>query len=294
MPSASTGHSLCSRRALTPWGFLAPALAVLVLFSIAPTLAVIYYSFTSYTAFAGPDWVGLENYHRLIAGSRFWFCLQNSFLYLLVTPIIMALSLTAAVVVHSTARGGKLLRLLLFLPVVTPAIVASMSFRVLFNETDGVINTALSLLGLPQVRWLTQYPWTLISAMIVTAWKGFGYYMMVFLAGLIAVPRELEEAATIDGAGRYRTFWHVVLPSLRPMLALVATISSIGALKVFDELYITVQGAPITHQTAVPLIYRTLSQDGEYGTAAAQGVLLFVIILAFTLIQLRVQRVRDA
>ncbi|MCS7033580.1 MAG: sugar ABC transporter permease, partial [Phycisphaerae bacterium] len=184
----------------------------------------------------------------------------------------------------------KWLRVLLFLPVVTPAIVASMSFRLLFNEQSGLINTVLTSLGLPAVKWLSSYPWTLISAMTVTLWKGFGYYMMVFLAGLLAVPRELEEAATIDGAGRLRGFWHVTLPSLRPVLALVATISSISAMKVFDELYVTIQGAPISHQTVVPLIYRTLSEEGEYGLAAAQGVLLFLIILALTVVQLRVQR----
>lgn len=283
---------LRSHRWWTPHAFLAPALLLLAVFAIAPTLQVIYYSFTRYTAFTGPDWIGIANYRRLMAGDRFWFCLQNSFIYLLVTPAIMMLSLGAAMVVHHLGRGSKLLRVLLFLPVVTPAIVAAMSFRVLFNETDGLINSTLTTIGLPPIKWLTQYPWTLISAMIVTLWKGFGYYMMVFLAGLIAVPRELEEAATIDGASRYRSFWHITLPSLRPVLALVATISSIGALKVFDEIFVTIQGAPISHQTAVPLIYRTLSEDGEYGLAAAQGVLLFVIILAFTLVQLRVQRIR--
>jgi ABC-type sugar transport system permease subunit len=291
--NSSRSRSIRFHHPAAPWIFLALPVLILALFAIAPTLQVIYYSFTRYTAFSGPDWIGLDNYRRLIHGNRFWFCIQNSFIYLLVTPAIMALSLGAAIVVHNLARGGNWVRVLLFLPVVTPAIVAAMSFRVLFNESDGLINTALRAIGLEPIGWLTKYPWTLISAMIVTLWKGFGYYMMVFLAGLLAVPRELEEAATIDGAGRYRSFWHITLPSLRPVLALVATISSIGALKVFDELFVTIQGAPISHQTAVPLIYRTLAEEGEYGLAAAQGVVLFVIILVFTLVQLRVQRERE-
>lgn len=282
--------SLRTHRPWTPYAFLAPAMAILLVFALLPTAQVVYYSFTRYTAFTGPDWVGLENFRRLLASDRFWFCLGNSFLYLLVTPVIMVVSLAAALVVHHLVRGGKVLRVLLFLPVVTPAIVAAMSFRVLFNEDSGLINSALARMGLPPIGWLSVYPWTLISAMTVTLWKGFGYYMMVFLAGLLSVPRELEEAATIDGAGRWRAFWHVTLPTLRPVLFLVATISSISALKVFDELYVTIAGAPITHQTAVPLIYRTLSEDGEYGLASAEGVLLFVVILAFTLLQLAVQR----
>lgn len=292
MPAARS--SLRFHRAWTPYAFLAPAVLLLTVFAILPTVQVIAYAFTRYTAFSGPDFVGLDNFRRLLAGDRFWACLVNSFLYLLVTPAIMVLSLAAAMVVHHlTRRLSMPLRVLLFLPVVTPAIVASMSFRVLFNEDAGLVNTALSAVGLPTVRWLSSYPWTLIAAMTVTLWKGFGYYMMIFLAGLMSVPRELEEAATVDGAGRWRTFWHVTLPALGPVLALVATISSISAMKVFDELYVTVQGAPITHQTVVPLVYRTLSEDGEYGMAAAQGVLLFAVILAFTAVQLRVQRSRD-
>lgn len=282
--------SLRTHRPWTPYAFLAPAMAILLVFALLPTAQVVYYAFTRYTAFTGPDWVGLENFRRLLASERFWFCLGNSFLYLLVTPAIMVVSLGAALVVHHLVRGGKVLRVLLFLPVVTPAIVAAMSFRLLFNEDSGLINSALAGLGLSPIGWLSVYPWTLVSAMTVTLWKGFGYYMMVFLAGLLSVPRELEEAATIDGAGRWRSFWHVILPTLRPVLFLVATISSISALKVFDELYVTIAGAPITHQTAVPLIYRTLSEEGEYGLASAEGVLLFAVILAFTLVQLWVQR----
>lgn len=282
--------SLKAHRPWTPYAFVAPAMAILLVFAILPTAQIVYYAFTRYTAFSGPDWVGLENFRRLFSSDRFWFCLGNSFIYLLVTPAIMLVSLASAMVVHHLVVGGKLLRVLLFLPVVTPAIVAAMSFRLLFNEDSGLINGLLRGVGLRPIGWLSVYPWTLISAMTVTLWKGFGYYMMVFLAGLMSVPRELEEAATIDGAGRWRSFWHVTLPTLRPVLFLVATISSISALKVFDELYVTIAGAPITHQTAVPLIYRTLSEEGEYGLASAEGVLLFVVILAFTLVQLWVQR----
>lgn len=260
---------------------------VLIVFSLAAMAQVIYYSFTRYTAFSGPSFVGWENYHRVFASQQFWFTLRNSFIYLLVTPVIMLLSLASAMTVHSGIRGGKVLRVLLFLPVVTPTIVASLAFRLLFNEDEGLLNAFLQSVHLPAVNWLTSYPATLITAMIVTLWKGFGYYMMIFLAGLMSVPRELEEAATIDGAGRYRVFWHITLPSLKPLLALVAMISSIAAMKVFDELYVTIQGAPISHQTVVPLIYRVAFEDGDYGFASAIGVVLFGIILVFSVIQMK-------
>lgn len=272
---------------LAPYGYLLPALVVLGTFYLIPIGMVVYYSFTRYTAFAPPEWVGLENYRRLLASDRFWSCLLNTFAYLLVTPALMAVSLAAAMTVHSGMRALRGLRLVLFLPVVTPTIVAAVAWRLLYAEDSGLINSFLSAVGLGKVYWLSERPWTLISAMLVTLWRGFGYYMMVFLAGLLAVPRELEEAASIDGAGRLGVLRHVTLPSLAPVLALVFIISSISALKVFDEVFVTIRGTPITHQTAVPLVYETAFERGEYGLASAIGLVLFVIILAFSLINLR-------
>jgi putative chitobiose transport system permease protein len=281
------------KRGLTPYLFLAPALVVLGVFVLWAMVQVVFYSFTRYTAFTGPDPVGLDNYRQLLHDGRFWFCLVNSFLYLLVTPAVILLSLQAALVVHAGLRWAKGLRVLLFLPVVTPAIVAAVAWRILLKEDQGLLNTALGYIGLGPVEWLSAKPWTLISAMLVTLWRGFGYYMMIFLAGLIAVPRELEEAATIDGAGRGRVLWHVTMPALRPLITLVVVISSISALKVFDELYVTIRGAPISHQTAVPLIYDTAFERADYGYASAIGVVLFVVVLVFSLIQLHLTGERE-
>ncbi len=276
------------QRTAAPYLFLLPAGCILGVFVLWAMLQVFFYSFTRYTAFQGPDIVGLENYSRLASDGRFWFCLINSFLYLLVTPAVIALSLQAALVVHASLRWAKGLRVLLFLPVVTPAIVAAVAWRLLLNENAGLLNNALELLHLGPVYWLSEKPFTLISAMLVTIWRGFGYYMMIFLAGLVAVPKELEEAATIDGAGRAGVLWNVTLPALRPLISLVVIISSISALKVFDELYVTIRGAPISHQTVVPLIYDTAFERGDYGYASAIGITLFVVLLIFSLIQLRI------
>lgn len=252
---------------------------------------VVYYSFTRYTAFAGPDFVGLDNYRRLLASERFWRCVANSGLYLLVTPVLIALSMGAALVVHSGLRGLGWLRLVLFLPVVTPTIVAALAWRLIL-ENDGLLNAGLRGVGADGVAWLTRQPWTLISPMLVTLWKGFGFYMMIFLAGLLAVPKELEEAARIDGASRLGVLRNVVLPSLWPVMTLVAIVSSISALKVFDEIFVTVKGVPIEHQTGVPLVYFTAFEVGDYGLASATGILLFVFILALSLINLRLTNKR--
>lgn len=288
----SKAVSLRPYRAWTPYVFLLPGVAVLGVFIVGSFVQVVGYSLTDTNAFNDGDWVGLDHYRRLLHDKKFWYCLGNSFLYLLVTPVLMALSLSAAMLVHAGLRWAWGLRTWLFLPVVTPTIVGAIAWKLLLNEDQGLLNTGWEALGFDPVYWLSERPWTLVSAMLVTIWKGFGYFMMIFLAGLVGIPRELEEAATVDGAGRLAVFRHVTLPSLRPVLVLVALISSISALKVFDELYVTIKGAPISHQTAVPLIFETAFEQGEFGRACAIGVTLFVVLLAFSLVQLLVVRDR--
>ncbi|MEM1011700.1 MAG: sugar ABC transporter permease [Planctomycetota bacterium] len=284
----------------TPYAFLLPALLILGVFVIFAFVQVAYLSLTRVDLFGDgslmsrAEWVGLENYRRVLGGERFWWTLGNSMIYLVVTPAIMVVSLAAAMTVHSGLRGtGPWLRALLFLPVVTPTIVAAVAWRVLFREEDGLINGWLGSIGLGPVPWLTGWPWVLLTAMVVTLWKGFGYYMMIFLAGLMSVPRELEEAAGIDGAGRWGVFRHVTLPSLRPVLVLVLIISSIGALKVFDELWVVARGAPTESKTVVPLIYDTAFDGGSFGAACAIGVCLFVVLLAFSVVNLRLGKEED-
>jgi putative chitobiose transport system permease protein len=281
-------------RWFTPYAFIAPAMLVLGVFFLWAMVQVVWFSFTRYTPFQPPTFIGLANYQQLLSSERFWSCMLNSAVYLLVTPALIFLSLSAAMIVESGIRAGKWLRLLLFLPVVTPTIVAAVGWRLVLNPDQGLVNTVLTGVGLPRIAWLTDYPWTLISAMLVTLWKGFGFYMMVFLAGLLAVPRELREAAAIDGAGRWGVFRLVVLPSIWPVITLVFIISSISALKVFDELFVTVKGVPIEHQTAVPLIYEEAFGRGNFGLASAMGITLFVIILAFSLVNLRISRANQA
>lgn len=276
-------NSRLRQHPLIPWAFLAPAVIVIGVFSLVAIWQVGYYSFTRFTAFDGPDWIGTANYQLLFRSRTFWMCLGNSLLYLLVTPALIVLSIAAALIVEAHLRGMRWLRLALFLPVVTPAIVAALAWRLLLNEDSGLLNQILRGMGLQAIPWLSQHPWTLVSAATVTLWKGFGFYMLVFLAALLAVPKELREAAALDGAGRWRTFSIVVLPSLWPSILLVFVVSSISALKVFDELFATVRGAPITSQTAVPLIYQTAFEDGNYGLASAMGVMLFAVILAFSI-----------
>lgn len=287
----SVGARSMMHRWWTPYAFVLPACAVLGVFVGLSFARSVWYSLTRYTPFQEPEFVGLENYRRLIADDRFWACLFNSGVYLLVTPVLIVLSLWAAMVLRAQIRGERWFRVLLFLPVVTPTIVGSAAWRLVLGE-QGLLNAMLGGLGLGPFSFLTSYPLTLVSPMLVTVWKGLGFYMMVFLAALMGVPRELEEAAELDGAGRLGVLRHVVLPTIRPVIVMVAVISSISAMKVFDELYVTVKGVPVEHQTVVPLVYDWAVERGDYGMASAVGMALFVIVLVLSVINLRLTRSR--
>jgi putative chitobiose transport system permease protein len=277
--------------AATPWAFLMPALLILGVFVGLAFIQVVYASFTRSTAFREPEWVGIANYRRLYSSPVFWNALANSALYLIVTPLLVIMSLWAAITVHASLRGTRWLRLILFLPVVTPTIVAALAWRIVLHN-EGVLNALLAAVGIAGPNWLTTHPFSLMSAMLVTLWKGFGFYMMIFLAGLLAVPRELEEAAELDGASRWQRFRHVTLPAIRPLIALVLVVSSVAALKVFDELYVTVKGVPLEQQTVVPLVFHYASEVGDYGMACAIGLTLFVFVLGFSLLNLRLSASR--
>lgn len=287
-------------RVLKPYVYLAPAILILGVFFFGSFAQVIRYSLGTFNPFEQSyEFEGLKNYLILFQDDRFWSCLLNSFLYLLVTPALIAVSLACALVIDGKIKGSNLLRLLFFLPVVTPTIVAAVGWRILFNEESGLLTAAAGpVVGLLNAvfapsqafttpAWLTERPWTLITPMVVTLWKGFGFYMMIFLAGLLNVSRELKEAAAIDGAGRWGSFRAVTLPAIWPVMTLVIVISSISALKVFDELFVTVRGVPIEHQTVVPYVYEIAFGEGSFGVASAAGVVLFAVLLVFSLINLR-------
>lgn len=270
-----------------PWLFLGPALAILLVFIFYPAVRIFLLSFQDYSFVREAVWIGLDNYARLLSDRTFGWALANSLLYLLVTPFLIVASVGVAFLLDAKVKGVTFFRGLYFLPVVTPMIVVGIIWQWLLNEDVGLVNYAVTALGGDKVYWLTSYPLNVLSVMFVTAWKGLGYYAVIFLAGLLTIPEELEEAAALDGAGPLQRLLYVKLPLLRPTIALVAIISSISALKVFDELFIMIPGAPAAEKTLVPLIYQTAFLDFRLGYASAISVVLFAMTLAFSYLNLR-------
>jgi putative chitobiose transport system permease protein len=282
-----------SRRNLfLAYGFLAPAFFFLIVFMAIPLVAAIYLSFTSYDLLNAPEWVGIENYAKLIEDPLFWRGLRNAFIYLIVTPILIVLSISLAIVVNRNLRGVFIFRTIYYIPAVTSVVAVGMIFEFVFAEPSGLINGLLRSLGLIErpINFLTHPDSTLISIMLVTIWRGIGFYMVIFLAALQAVPEELYEAAAIDGANRVQQHLYVTVPSIRPAIIFVAIISSISALKIFEEIWVMTDGTGGLLDSALTLmfyLYRQGFVNLELGYASAIAVVFTLITLGLSMLNLR-------
>ncbi|MEW6499482.1 MAG: sugar ABC transporter permease, partial [Cyanobacteriota bacterium] len=239
--------SFLTNKYLTPYLFLLPALVILALTVFWPALQAFYLSFTQYEydLTQTPQWVGLTNFKRLWVDPIFWRTMGNTLLYLLgVVPVLVMLPLVLALLVNQKLRGINWFRASFYTPVVISMVVAGIAWRWLYAET-GLFNQFLAQIGFKTgIPWLTSPDWAIFSVMAVTIWKGLGYYMVIYLAGLQSIPQELYEAAAIDGSDGLLKHWDITLPLMRPYLVLVSVISAISATKVFEEVYIMTQGGP--------------------------------------------------
>ena len=281
-------------RRLTPYLFLLPALLMLSLTVFYPAVQAFLLSFTryEYDITQPPLWIGFENFQRLLADKVFWKTLSNTVLYILcVVPILAIAPLGLAILVNQALPGMRWFRAAYYTPVVISMVVAGIAWRWLLDET-GLVNQLLKGLHLSQsgVPWLTSPKLALFSVMAVTIWKGLGYYMVIYLAGLQSIPAELYEAGAIDGSDGWQKHWDITVPLMKPYLFLVAVISAISATKVFEEVYVMTQGGPRnSSKTIVYYVYENFV-DLEISYACTIGLALFLLILMFSLVRLSLDR----
>lgn len=286
--------SILLKRNLTPYLFLLPALIILGLTVFWPALQAFYLSFTrfEYDITQAPEWVGLANFKRLWTDRVFWQTLANTLLYLLcVVPILVVVPLVLAILVNQKLRGIHWFRVSFYTPVVISMVVAGLAWKWLYAE-NGLFNQFLARLGLEQgIEWLTSPDWAIFSVMAVTVWKGLGYYMVIYLAGLQSIPAELYEAAAIDGSDGWLKHWDITVPLMRPYLVLVAAISAISATKVFEEVFIMTQGGPRnSSKTVVYYLYEQAFSELEISYACTIGLVLFLFILGLSLLNLKLSQ----
>jgi ABC-type sugar transport system permease subunit len=281
------------QRRIAWWGiaFAAPALAFLLLFNITPMIRALYLSFTDYRMGAEASFIGLDNYVRVLGGSSFRNALRVSVVYVFGTVIpVWFISFTLAYLLYRVPRAQGLWRTLLFLPTVMPLLTVTLVWKLFFNYR-GVINTILSPLLAEPIPWLTTAAWAPMALIITSWWHAASYYMILFLAGLQAIPTVYDEAAQLNGANGRQRLWYVTLPLMRPTIALVFVLSIIKGFRTFALQHVMTGGGPGTATEIVTLlIYKTAFNFGKFGEAAAISLLYFLVILAFSLLQLRLLR----
>lgn len=285
---------------LAAWTFVAPALIVLAVFFGLPVLAALLLSLSDFDLYALADWdnlrfVGLHNYVDLLQTPLFWKSLGNTFYFVLVgVPLSIGTSLGAALLLHApVTRFRAFFRTALFAPVVTTLVAVAVIWRYLFHTSYGLVNWGLGHLGIAPVDWLGDPHWAMPTIILLAVWKNFGYNMVIFLAGLQAIPQDLYEAARIDGATRWRQFLHITLPMLGPVLMVVGVITVAGYFQMFAEPYVMTRGDPL--QSTVSVLYFMFEEGFRWwnlGRASAVAFLLFLIIFAVTTLMLRLGRCR--
>ena len=273
-----------------PYLFLLPAVVILLLFFFIPFAETIILSFKDYsTDLYAPGFIGLDNYVTLLKSKEFYKVIWNTFLYLIgAVPILATVPLVLAILINQKIRCLNLYKVLIYLPVIVSIVVVAIAFKWLY-ATQGILNYIAELFGISAIDWLTSPDVAIWSVIIVTIYKGIGYYMMIYLSALIGAPKDLLEAAEVDGAGLIQKHLNVTIPYLMPTIALVVTVSSISALKVFAEIYVMTRGGPLdSTKTIVYYIYERAFENLDLSLASAASVILLVIVMAFSAVNILV------
>ncbi len=287
---------------LAGWAFIAPALTVIALFFGLPVLAALGLSLTDFDIYALSDsnnlrFVGLGNYADLLANPLFWKALGNTFYFVLVgVPLSIAMSLAAALLLQSRlARFKAFHRTAFFAPVVTTVVAVAVIWRYLFHTRYGLVNWGLGHLGINPIDWLGDPHWAMPTIILFAVWKNFGYNMIIFIAGLQAIPEDLYEAARIDGAGAWAQLRHLTLPLLGPVLLLVSILTMAGYFQLFAEPYVMTQGGPL--ESTVSVLYLMYEQGFKWwnlGSASAVAFVLFALMAGITGVLMAIAKRRGA
>ncbi|MEV7194466.1 sugar ABC transporter permease [Streptomyces sp. NPDC093510] len=297
-PDGRGGRRIRRQLPTSPWLFAAPGLVIVAVFILYPFVSTLNNSFTDKRTLLPGEYVGLANFSELLHDDMFWIGLRNSTIYVLVVvPALVLLPLLLAMLVQKHIPGITFFRSAFYTPVVASIVVVGLIWVWMLDER-GLVNAVLEAVGVGKVGFLSDQWLLLFSAMAVTVWKGLGYYMIIYLAALANVPRELHEAAAVDGAGAVRRFFSVTVPAVRSTMVLVGALSSVAAFKVFSEVYLMAgpTGGPAGEDTTLVMLVQRVGTGltGRVGYASAISVVVFVVTVALMLLVLRADRKEDA
>jgi multiple sugar transport system permease protein/alpha-1,4-digalacturonate transport system permease protein len=296
-PLARRRSRLRMRNALIGWSFILPNFLGFALLTLIPVVTLFYLGFTNWNIFGTATWTGLANFERLLGDTTFHVALINTFYYsLLHIPLTFVVSLGLALLLNTKLRGVAFFRTAAFFPYITSIVAIAVVWNLLFSPQYGPINQFLHVIGVENPpAWLQSATWAMPATVIVSTWRDMGYYMILFLAGLQTVPRELHEAARVDGAGVWQRFWNVTMPCLRPTTFFVTVMLTINSFKIFDLILVMTNGGPGNATLVLSqFIYQTAFVQNQFGYASAASIVLFLICIVVTIIQFLINKRRSA
>jgi multiple sugar transport system permease protein/alpha-1,4-digalacturonate transport system permease protein len=290
-PEVASKDEARSRRrmsALQGWIFILPNFVGFAILTLVPVLILFYMAFTKWNIFGGSEWIGLDNFTRLFGDKSFHKALINTLYYTAIhVPLTLAISLGLALLFNTKLRALAFFRTAAFFPYITSIVAVAVVWNMLFSPDSGVINQALMAIGVDNPPgWTTSATWSMPAVIIVGTWREAGYFMLLFLAGLQTVPRELHEAARMDGASSWQRFTNITLPCLRPTTYFITVILTIQSLKIFDLVLVMTGGGP--GQSTLVLsqfIYNQGFIYNQFGYGASAAVILFIIAVSVTIAQ---------
>jgi ABC-type sugar transport system permease subunit len=288
-------HSLFLRK-LEPYLWVAPALCVLFVFTHLPILLEGALSLFAADGFTAPRFIGLNNYLEAFSNQDFWDAIGHNIVYAVATVAgKVVLSLILAVLLNQQLIGRNVFRTILFLPVVLSFVAIGVLWTLFLNYDYGVLNALLKAVGLKSLRqdWLGSADTALWAVILVDIWKWTGFHLVIYLAGLQSIPRDLYEAALLDGANAFQRFWRITVPLLRPFTAINVLLASLGAFSVFDLIYVMTQGGPFkATNVAMVEIYLQAFQFNRFGYAGAMSIVLLGLVAMMSIVILRITRAK--
>ena len=288
--------SMRARQTLIGWSFILPNFLGFALLTLVPVVALFYVSFTNWNIFGTAKWTGLDNFRQLMGDDSFRRSVVNTLYYVVLhVPLTLVLSLGLAMLLNTKLRGVTFFRTAAFFPYITSIVAIAVVWNLLFSPTSGPINQGLQALGFANPPgWLTSTEWSMPAVVIISTWRDMGSYMILFLAGLQTIPRELHEAAKTDGASAWQRFRSVTLPGLRPTTFFVTVILTINSFKIFDLILVLTEGGPGQSTFVLSqFIYNKGFVENKLGYASAASVVLFAMCLGFTILQFLINKRRS-
>ncbi|MBT2500618.1 sugar ABC transporter permease [Agromyces sp. ISL-38] len=295
-PMRQESRARARRNALVGWSFILPNFIGFAVLTLVPMGAAFVVAFMEWDSYSPPEWVGFDNFERMLRDQSFWIALGNTAYYAAGhIPLTMLAALGLALLLNKRIRGLGFFRTTMFFPYITSLVAVAVVWNMLFNPTMGPINQFLEWIGVQDPPgWTTTSAWSMPAVIITSVWRDMGYYMVLYLAGLQAIPQEYYEAAHVDGANAWQRFWNITIPSLRPTTFFVLIMVTIASFKVFDLIVVMTDGGPGRSTLVLSqLIYREGIKENRFGYSSAISLVLFLIVLVFTVVQFRIQKRKE-